>query len=392
MRPYRAVLLALVVVCAASAATVPVGATDGAGVGTNLHAADASHAVGASPHVADREPANAGQATTVSEASAVNNSTANASLGADISAFMQSSAAEVGGAVDTGMWTAAFNATRNQSVQVALVERRTGQLRSRLSDLQQRKAQLITERGDNVSETAYQAQISHLLGRIDALRMAIDVTSDRARQVDAEAETLDALRTETENLTGPEIAAVAQNLTGVGDGRPVGVTTGNGSSGNGLGNGSNGNGPGNGASDATTGPPSDAGNATTGSSNGNGDGQSNGAASDRSNGNDDASGPANGSGNATTGPSNGASDAAADPPDDGATVTTTAGQRGQSDQRASSSQSSDRGNASTAANGSTALGSPSSLVPGSTSPTALAEDAVDAASAAFDRAMTALPW
>lgn len=175
------------------------------------------------------------------------NGSNNTSLGLEISAFMQTSAAEVGGAVETGMWTAEFNETSNRSVRVRLVERRTRELRSELTDLQERKQELIAQRDSaNVSDTAYQAKLSYLLGRIDALQTAINATAPRARAVNANVEAVAELRTKVRNLTGPEIAAIARNVTGVsaghaGPGNGTGVGNGqNGNGQNGVGNGQSG--------------------------------------------------------------------------------------------------------------------------------------------------------
>ncbi|UPW01172.1 hypothetical protein M0R88_03485 [Halorussus gelatinilyticus] len=249
MSLYRVALVALFVVSGALVVAVPAGATASGPEATTAGAAAPTPGVG----LADARPA-------VPAAAAPNNTTANSSLGTDISSFMQSSAAEVGGAVETGMWTAAFNGTENQSVRVELVETRTSQLRKELADLRQRRAELVAQRkAGNISRTAYKAKMSRLVGEIDALRSAIDTTTNRAEQVNANVEALGNLRSETKNLTGPEIAAVARNVTGVGVGEgergpPNGVGEGNGngvSKGNGSGVGEgNGNGNGNAANAA----------------------------------------------------------------------------------------------------------------------------------------------
>ena len=211
MIPYRAVLLALVVVGGVLTAAVPTSAT-----GVALGASDDTDATGES--IEDVGLTAAADETDNARPTATANDTANNStLGADISSFMQTNAAEVDGAVETGMWTAAFNATENRSVRAELVERRTSELRTELADLQQRKRELVAEREEgNISEVAYKAKVSRLRGQINALRSAIDATSTRAEQTNASVESLDSLRSESENLTGPEIASVARNTTGVG--------------------------------------------------------------------------------------------------------------------------------------------------------------------------------
>ncbi|PSP56115.1 hypothetical protein BRC82_02995 [Halobacteriales archaeon QS_1_67_19] len=192
MTAYRAVLVVLLVVSAGAAA--PAGATDQSSVGST-----------------GSETVAIGQNATVT-----NNSTNNFTLGADISSFMQASASEAEGAVDTGMWTARFNATENRSQRVELIEHRTADLREQLDELQQRKDELLEKReAGDISETAYTARIGALVGEIKALNEAINSTAPRARQVNASGAELDSLRTRANNLTGPEIAAVARNASGV---------------------------------------------------------------------------------------------------------------------------------------------------------------------------------
>ena len=147
------------------------------------------------------------------------NDSSNTSLGADISAFMQSSSAEIGGAVESGMWTAAFNGTTNRSVKVRLVQRRTKELQQELRDLRQRRNELVEQReAEAISEVRYRAKMSHLLGRINALQEGIDTTAPRARQVGVEVSQLRSMRQAATNLSGPAVAAVARNTTGVGMG------------------------------------------------------------------------------------------------------------------------------------------------------------------------------
>ncbi|MFC4550742.1 MULTISPECIES: DUF7096 domain-containing protein [Halorussus] len=253
MRTYRAVLLALLAACGALAVATPTGA------------------VATDDAVRPGYDAEGGPSAAVLQSDAPNdNASANATLGADISAFMQSNAAEIGGAVETGMWTAAFNATDNASAKERLVDRRTRQLQKELQALQQRKQRLVERHeAGNLGDTAYKAQVSHLLGRINALQSAVNTTISTAASappqstVGATAQgtargkgNLGRLRNigqQAANLSGPEIAAVARNTSGVGlengrsngakNGLGVGNATGptNGSNGLGVGPGSNGN-------------------------------------------------------------------------------------------------------------------------------------------------------
>ena len=250
MRTYRAVLLALLAVCGALAVATPTGA------------------VATDDAVRPGHGTEGGPSTAVLQSDAPNdNASANATLGADISAFMQSNAAEIGGAVETGMWTAAFNATDNASAKTRLVDRRTKELQRELQALQQRKQRLVERHeAGNLGDTAYKAQVSHLLGRINALQSAVNTTISTAASappqstVGATAQgtargegNLARLRNigqQAANLSGPEIAAVARNTTGVGlgtgqsngarNGLGVGNATGQANGSKGLGDGSNG--------------------------------------------------------------------------------------------------------------------------------------------------------
>ena len=266
MSPYRAALLALVVVGVALASVVPAGATSG--LDAARHAPGGTHdALGGTESQADPV---AGERASVGVQADANDSENDSALGADISSFMQSSVAETDGAVETGMWSAAFNGTENRSVRQRLVERRTDELRSELDELRSEKAELMAEReAGNVSETTYKARVSRLAGRMNALESSINATSSRARAVGTNVEELSTLRTETENLSGPAVAAVARNVSGVGNGNGNalgnvgnGTTGPPGDAGSGNGNGPDdaGNGPGD-AGNGTAGPPSDRGNA-----------------------------------------------------------------------------------------------------------------------------------
>jgi hypothetical protein len=230
MSAHRAVLLALLVVGSSLAVAAPAGAAPEVSAGPSDSATAGAPAVQSDP----------------------GNESANASLGADISSFMQSSAAEMSGAVETGMWSASFNATENESKRRRLVERRTGELRADLADLRERKAELEAEReAGNLSAAAYKAQVGQLIGRINALRSAINATAPRARQANTDVDAVAMLETDVRNLAGPSIASVARNSSGVGvRGPPDGVPGNDGGPPAGAGE--------DGAGDA--GPPEDAGN------------------------------------------------------------------------------------------------------------------------------------
>ncbi|WP_132057913.1 DUF7096 domain-containing protein [Halorussus amylolyticus] len=205
MSAHRAVLLTLLVICGSLVVAAPTSAM------TDASADDALASEDLRPSTAQ---------TDATQDETTENET-NDSFGANISSFMQSSAAEIGGAVETGMWSASFNATANRSSQERLVERRTDKLRGDLTDLQERKEELAAEReAGEISKPAYRAQVGQLTGRINALQSAINATESRAKQAGMNTDEIRTLEADTRNLSGPEIAAVARNTTGVGNGPP----------------------------------------------------------------------------------------------------------------------------------------------------------------------------
>jgi hypothetical protein len=154
------------------------------------------------------------EVTTLPENGTANESSA--SLGAQISSFMQASSAEANGSVDDGMWVASFNST-NESDRERVVNGRVASIERRLDRLQDRLEALENARENGtIPEVAYVAQASRLNEQIDALTDSINETDEAARRVGVNDTRLDRLRTEASNMTGHEIARLARNLSVVG--------------------------------------------------------------------------------------------------------------------------------------------------------------------------------
>jgi hypothetical protein len=200
----------------------------------------------------------------------------NASMGAEVSAFMQASASDANASVDEGMFAAAWN--RSNASAADLVEKRTNTLENRLDALQNQKERLLAKKGQ-LSDVAYTARMSALASRIGALQDAINATSARATDAGVNATRLAELKANASELSGPEVAAIARNLSvGVGPGATA------------RGNGPGGNGP---PGQAGTGNNSTPGNGAPGAENGNGN------ANDGSNGSANATTPVENPGNDT---------------------------------------------------------------------------------------------
>lgn len=240
---------------------------------------------GAVPAALDR-PSSDRTATTTT---ATNHSTA--SFGSHLSSFMQSSAAQASGSVETGMWVAAYENASNQSRRT-LVTRRTAQLDRRMVTLQAEKRALrAAKRNGSISPTEYRSRLSQILGRLAALKEGIDAV-DRPDAPGLNRTAIRAMNNRADRLAGPEISEIARSMGGprASPGPPAWVETRPGPAVNRSGGGppQNPSSQGN-SSNATnpdgTGPPAGAGNGTAngggnGASEGGGGGQGDGGGSD----------------------------------------------------------------------------------------------------------------
>ncbi len=150
-----------------------------------------------------------------------NNTTSeeNGSFGEQLSAFMQSSAVDANATVESGMWNAGVNASAMPEREVT---NRTAQLEQERQQLE-RKATQLQEKRDQLPTVAYTAQASALRERIRSLQKRIDGTERTAQRVGVNASALDRLRTQSANMSGPEVSAVARNITDAPRGPPADV-------------------------------------------------------------------------------------------------------------------------------------------------------------------------
>lgn len=140
----------------------------------------------------------------VAQADAANES---ASMGTQLSSFMQANSADANGTVDSGMWRASFNrsADKNRSVaaRVSALEQRLTRLESRLAE---------TER-EASPETDDLVRASRLSAEIAALERAIGETESAAAAAGVNATRLDRLRSAARNASSHETVRSARNLT-----------------------------------------------------------------------------------------------------------------------------------------------------------------------------------
>lgn len=143
-----------------------------------------------------------------------NDTNESASLGASISGFMQTSAASAEGEVDNGVFRAEFANASNESKR-AMVTQRTATLEQRLERLRAQRNALLNG-SDNLT-VAERAKAARLATEIDELKQAINTTDDAAAEAGVNATRLERLRTEANELDGPEVAELARGLAGQGD-------------------------------------------------------------------------------------------------------------------------------------------------------------------------------
>lgn len=133
----------------------------------------------------------------------------NASVGAEVSSFMQASTAEAEGEVDDGMFEAALNRTEDPEERRQLIENRTQRLEERQQRLEERRA-AIQSTGD-VRDRALAVRVA--VGA-DQLEESVNETEPVAASVGVDTERLQELRTNARNLTGSDVAELARGLAG----------------------------------------------------------------------------------------------------------------------------------------------------------------------------------
>jgi hypothetical protein len=216
----------------------------------------------------------------------------NSTMGAEISAFMQSSASEADGSVDDGMFEARY--ADDGTDRDALVRNRTDRLRSDLERLRAEKRALQAEKG-NLSRVEYQARMSRLVGEIRSLERSANRTEPLAESAGVDPTALAEVRANASALPGSEASALASSLAvvpehvdrGPSDNRTAGPPDDR------AGPGGNGDET---AENGSDGPPDD-----RGAGQEDGGGQDDGAGGDATSGNEGNSG-GGGSGNGNGGP------------------------------------------------------------------------------------------
>lgn len=145
------------------------------------------------------------------------NATNDSSMGAEISAFMQSSASGADGAVEDGMFEAEYDERPDD--RATLVESRTGDLQSDLADLRERRQELRENR-DETSQVEYRARMSRLVSDVRSLERSVNRTEPLAEAAGVDTTALRTIRNDASELSGREVAELARQMAVVPDERP----------------------------------------------------------------------------------------------------------------------------------------------------------------------------
>lgn len=132
-------------------------------------------------------------------------------FGAEISSFMQASSAQAEGEVDEGMFSAALARTEDPEERRALIERRQERLQQRQARLEERRSSITPDDGPDVKDRALAA---HVAVGAAQLERSVNGTERAAEAAGVNTTALDEIRSNASELRGPEVAALARNISG----------------------------------------------------------------------------------------------------------------------------------------------------------------------------------
>lgn len=133
----------------------------------------------------------------------------NRSMGAELNSFMHSSSASANGSVEQGMFEATFDDVEDPE---AAVTNRTGQLEAKYDRLE---AQYEALEDSDRPAPARDAQLTRIAVQLDNLDRSAAATEGHGHEHGVDTERLAVLRQNASDLSGPEVAEIAQSLAGV---------------------------------------------------------------------------------------------------------------------------------------------------------------------------------
>lgn len=211
-------------------------------------------------------------ATPENNTTASNNESDNGSMapGAKLAGVVSVQGTEVSGEIEHRALGHRMAAARSNASKASVIASQSSELSTRLSDIraQQQTLQAKYENG-TISTGQYKARMAKLVAEARTIQRLLNTTADAAAGLPNAAleakgvnvTAIETLRTDAKNLTGPEVAAIAQEVAGNRSANPPGLGNGTGGPGAGPGE-APGNGPGSG-----NGQPADPGNGSQGPAN-----------------------------------------------------------------------------------------------------------------------------
>lgn len=176
----------------------------------------------------DTPPAVYQSGPTTTESNATANDSTAVTPGAHLSGVVGVHRAEIEGEVDTRSIQTALNASDTNESKARVIAMEGERLETRLQDLEARLAELEAAHGNGtIPEGAYQAQAATLTAQTNALEEALNQTSTAGATLPPQVRDqhgvnmtrLGELHAAAGNLTGPEVAAIAQSIAGPNPGR-----------------------------------------------------------------------------------------------------------------------------------------------------------------------------
>lgn len=170
--------------------------------------------------------------SSVQENETADNETENETApGARLAGVVGVQGAEVSGEVEQRSFGLQVAAAHSNASRASVVANQSEQLATRLAELRTEKESLMAANAnDTISQGKYRAEMATLSARISTLERLTNSTAETARGLPAEAlaakgvnaSKIRLLQTSASNLSGPEVAAIARNISGP----PVSVTRG----------------------------------------------------------------------------------------------------------------------------------------------------------------------
>ena len=134
------------------------------------------------------------------------------SMGAEMTAFMQSSSVDASDATDRGMYNAALESAADDERRAVVVDRTT-QLERQYERLERQYERV--QANDEMNPVARHAQLTRIAAQLSTLDESVEETTEHADAVGVDTDALETLRENAHELTGPEVAAIATSLAGI---------------------------------------------------------------------------------------------------------------------------------------------------------------------------------